>query len=321
MLYYLSIISIFKNEGHCINEWIEHHLLEGVDHFYLLDNGSNDNYQIDPKFLNKINLYHDSTPFAQNKLLNKYFLNKVKKETEWVLYIDLDEFMYSRLGYNTISEYLKSIQSNVMQIGVPWKMFGSSGFIYQPKNIINYFMYREFGPKQVAIKSFIKTNDLIKLGVHVHSNKYNSILLLDKIIYNSIGIIYVDEDFLNKSPLHLNHYPIQSFEFFRKIKMTRGDIQNSTFLKIRNNIKYFNEYDKNSNYKDNELAIKRYIFNVNDNNLKDINVYGCGIYLDVSNINVDWNKRFNDIFGDPVPNKRKFYIVRKNNSLKIYEEQ
>ena len=31
---------MFKNESMIITEWIEHYLREGIDHFYLIDNGS-----------------------------------------------------------------------------------------------------------------------------------------------------------------------------------------------------------------------------------------------------------------------------------------
>ena len=42
--YTLSICAIFSNESPFLNEWIEYHRLVGVDHFYLFNNGSNDDY-------------------------------------------------------------------------------------------------------------------------------------------------------------------------------------------------------------------------------------------------------------------------------------
>ena len=42
----LCIVAIFKNEGHALHEWIEHYLKEGVDKFFLVDNDSNDGYDI-----------------------------------------------------------------------------------------------------------------------------------------------------------------------------------------------------------------------------------------------------------------------------------
>ena len=43
-MYKLSVGSIFKNESQGIKEWIEHYLNHGVEHFYLINDNSNDNY-------------------------------------------------------------------------------------------------------------------------------------------------------------------------------------------------------------------------------------------------------------------------------------
>jgi len=42
--YYLSLMSMFKNEAEIMKEWLDHHLGHGVDHFYLVDDNSDDNY-------------------------------------------------------------------------------------------------------------------------------------------------------------------------------------------------------------------------------------------------------------------------------------
>jgi hypothetical protein len=41
--YYLSILSMFKNEAAIMKEWLDHHLAHGVEHFYLIDDFSTDN--------------------------------------------------------------------------------------------------------------------------------------------------------------------------------------------------------------------------------------------------------------------------------------
>ena len=45
MQHYLSIGAIFKNEANHLQEWIEFHRLMGVEHFYLVDNESEDDFQ------------------------------------------------------------------------------------------------------------------------------------------------------------------------------------------------------------------------------------------------------------------------------------
>ena len=42
--YYLSIVAIFKNESWILEEWLNHYINEGVEHFFLIDNDSNDDY-------------------------------------------------------------------------------------------------------------------------------------------------------------------------------------------------------------------------------------------------------------------------------------
>ena len=70
--------------------------------------------------------------------------------------------------------------------------------------------------------------------------------------------LYINEDELVKHKLHLNHYAIQSLEWFMKVKMTRGCVlwpQNESGVRT---LKYFKEYDKNSGYSDIILANKKY---------------------------------------------------------------
>lgn len=43
--YKVSIGAIFKNEALYLKEWIEFHRIVGVEHFYLYNNNSDDNYR------------------------------------------------------------------------------------------------------------------------------------------------------------------------------------------------------------------------------------------------------------------------------------
>ena len=54
----ISIISMFKNESSIIKCWIQHYIDEGIDHFYLIDNGSTDNFKTEIKdYMNKIHQF------------------------------------------------------------------------------------------------------------------------------------------------------------------------------------------------------------------------------------------------------------------------
>src|SRR6187431_1294722 len=42
--YTVCLCGIFKNEAKFLDEWIQFHLVVGIDHFYLYNNNSDDNY-------------------------------------------------------------------------------------------------------------------------------------------------------------------------------------------------------------------------------------------------------------------------------------
>ena len=109
--YYLSVLAIFKNETYVLKEWIDHYISEGVEHFYMIDNNSND----DPDTILKpyiddgmVDLFHERRKqrFIQLPAYNRLF-PKLKVESEWLLVIDLDEIMYARNGYNTIIDFIR----------------------------------------------------------------------------------------------------------------------------------------------------------------------------------------------------------------------
>ena len=144
-LYKLCLVAIFKNESHILDEWLNHYINEGVEHFFLIDNGSDDNYkEIINKYEN-ITLVIDNKKYSQIEHYNNYYLDKCKKY-EWIILCDLDEFIYARNGFNKIDKYLDTVDNNISQIYIPWKIFGSSGYNIlekkQPKNVIKNFTKR-----------------------------------------------------------------------------------------------------------------------------------------------------------------------------------
>lgn len=246
----IVLVSIFKNEGHILQEWIEHYLREGVDMFYLIDNGSTDNYlekiqkYID---LGKVVLNIDNTKHKQAELYNKYYLNLCKRAA-WVIVVDLDEFMYSRNGYNTIKEYLNSLDNHISVITIPWKMFGSNGFIQQPEGVIHNFTKRQeyVSNYSINVKTIIRGKQLKQIDIHC-----SQLLNYPTIISNTIT-----EETLRNDNIHLNHYAIQSLDFFTNIKMTRGACDGIMHENVRT-LEYFKKYDHNDII-DEELKNKIY---------------------------------------------------------------
>jgi hypothetical protein len=106
----LAICAIFKNEAHYLKEWIEYHRFVGVDHFYLYNTGSTD------QFLNVLSPYvkegvvtlihwpdhlqnsSDDTTFlwsfsTQIPAYENAVRIKSLNESQWLVLLDVDEFL------------------------------------------------------------------------------------------------------------------------------------------------------------------------------------------------------------------------------------
>jgi len=270
----VCLIAIFKNESCIMKEWIEHYIKEGIDHFFLIDNGSNDGYSyilkpyIDSK---KVTLVIDFTRHKQTELYNLYFLEK-SKLYDWVIICDLDEFIYSRNKFKTVKEYLYTLDHNISQVKVQWKIFGSNSLIEQPESVIKSFTKRvnyDYGPTQGVIinnnnkysmcKTISRTRYILKLGIHSHQTSINNNISSDNSSNNKHSnndFLMINETILNNSHLHLNHYAIQSYTWFMKIKSTRGSAH-SIVNDNKRTESYFKAFDINDK-EDLELSLKTY---------------------------------------------------------------
>ena len=187
---------------------------EGVEHFYLIDNGSTDNYEsIIKKYMNKITLVKDSTRFVavnhigtQQILENKYFLDKVKNESKWVFICDIDEYLYNSRQLK-ILDYLNKVENIYEYIMIPYILFGSN-LINTPNDIPTSLIQCQNikNINENLFKTILKTNVLLKIDCHNHLVKRN---------IRKIKLNYNDN-------LLLNHYQIISKSYYHNIRCVRG---------------------------------------------------------------------------------------------------
>ena len=262
-MYKISVLAMFKNETTIIKDWVEHYLREGVEHFYLIDNGSTDDYYEKIKIYDKyISLTKDPTRLpkgTQTYLFNKIYLQKIKSETEWIIFCDIDEYIYARNGNNQIMDALNKLPQNVEKIWLPWKCFGSNGNKNQPDNIIKSFTKRKVGyTKNEGLgKTICRTANLKEIctcGHVVNLSKNN-------IMYNANGQkledYNLDEENCKTLNLHLNHYMLMSEEYYLTVKSVRGGGESG--LTSKYDLNSFYNFDKHHNdLNDNELVNKKY---------------------------------------------------------------
>jgi glycosyltransferase involved in cell wall biosynthesis len=210
----LILCAVFKNESHILSEWIEHYLHRGIDHIYLVNDHSTDEFlPIIQKYSSKVTLFHNDIVTKevgrQAQIYEKY-LRPVLQSSKWTMILDLDEFMYSPTK-KTFSEILNN--NDCSQLLVDWLHFGSNGHEHQPQSVVSGFTKRaDFtrDKEYYMFKSIFKSESLISFSVHQHTVRG----LTKHFRYSDT----VD--------LVINHYNLQSREFYFNVKCTRGDINN-----------------------------------------------------------------------------------------------
>ena len=255
--YFLVIGAVFKNEAHAIREWTEHYLVEGADHVLLIDNGSTDDYHTHIEDLissGQVTVFRDPQQHYQRGLYQRHFTAFLPK-TQWMAIVDLDEFMYGRNG--SIAAYMRTVSPDVGRVEVPWKMFGSSGHKVQPDGGIveNFVQRRPWYIHRKNLKSIVRASIVTDFDQHQTriADGYHFVYPLLPGVDTGEAEKQTEET-RTLFAIHLNHYPIQSFQWFMEVKGRRGDVAAAESDGLRGE-KYFRDYDHNEVF-DDELRSK-----------------------------------------------------------------
>lgn len=130
--YETAICALAKNEELYLKEWLDHHYALGFDHVYLIDNNDKPGLKsflasyLDKALLTIID-FHGIKPSNQSAAY-EYCLANYAKETRWMAFIDIDEFIVLNkdTSIRTFLERYVSFPSVLMN----WIMYGSNNQVY-----------------------------------------------------------------------------------------------------------------------------------------------------------------------------------------------
>lgn len=149
--YNISVCAIFKNEAKYLKEWIEYHMLIGIDHFYLYNIESTDRFaNILKDYIKKETVTLINWPDLGRNQSDEIgilgmqipaYENAIhvvaKNETEWLIFIDIDEF-------------LLPLNSELNELVEKYKQF--SGIVL-PKLYFNAAQNEYFPQKDLVVES------------------------------------------------------------------------------------------------------------------------------------------------------------------------
>lgn len=257
MKYRLSLCLIFKNEAPFLKEWIDYHTVVGVDHFYLYNNNSDDNYKevLEPYIRQGIVTLIE-WPYQNSQLkAYKHCYENFRNETNWISFLDADEFFVPKYEL-TIIDWLNRF-AQYPAIVIHWTMFGTGGQMkhdYSTNVIEQYFTcWDHFYPLG---KCIINTRfDISNFNIwHVHHHTYMKYPICGKKItlpaINQFGYMCLANHKIwgckdwryDKATMFCNHYYTKAWDMY-SAKMKRTDVlfaeapraKMNQFYKMENN--------------------------------------------------------------------------------------
>lgn len=228
--YFLSVCAIFRDEARFLKEWIEFHRLLGVEHFYLFNNLSSDDYKtVLAPYIRKniVELYewnHEATEINSWNFIQtsayQMIIEKSAKETEWLAILDTDEFLYP-VKDKDLRQFLNKFQK-YSAICVNWQMFGTSGVDFVPSNELLIDLLTLKAPQNhyenFHVKSIVKPS-------HVSS------CLNPHFCFFYSGCYQVNENkeqfegpispYVSVDKIRINHYWARDEDFLYNVKIPR----------------------------------------------------------------------------------------------------
>lgn len=143
----------FRDEACYLAEWLEYYVAAGVEHFFLYNNFSEDNFRgvIQPWMdAGQITLI-DWPRIPASPAAEEDCIRRALGRFAWVGFLDTDEFVVIRDG-RSIAEFLQPFH-RFPGVSLNWRMFGSSGHHARPAApVISAYVHRA-----TAVNRHVKT--------------------------------------------------------------------------------------------------------------------------------------------------------------------
>lgn len=239
----IAIAAIFKNEKEYIIEWLAWHLSQGIQHFIIMDNESDDGttellQQLAAK--NLITLH--SIPHKKKVQLVAYnqILKQYKSKFELIAFIDADEFLMPMDDHLAATHITNLFQDkSIGALAINWRVFGTSG--HQSKvegHILTNFTLaaNDKQPRNHYIKSICRSAAAAQIFVHHitlkkgyrYINPASEDIAFSEWANNNLSTPTKNNapcgvsSFICNENLRINHYALKSVEEFVNKKKYKG---------------------------------------------------------------------------------------------------
>lgn len=234
--YTVCLCGIFKNEAKFLDEWIQFHLVIGIDHFYLYNNNSDDNYaEILKPYIEKGIVDLIDWPFNHSQMdAYKECYDKHRNDTNWLTFIDVDEFICP-IATEDIKSWLASYK-NYPGVAVYWKQFGSNGKLFHDNNELVIEQYTQCWPKpSIYSKMFCNMDFPIAKfkNPHLFSSRICGIKVPPINQFKKIIILGIHRcSMFRTSTIQINHYWGKAYDSFIENKINKTDVYHKNNIEM-----------------------------------------------------------------------------------------
>lgn len=230
--YYLSVVALFRNEARFLKEWIEYNRMIGVEHFYLYNHLSKDDYitvlqpYIDEGIVELSHIFTEGSDVNQwNKIQCQIYQDCIRnkeKETFWLAIIDTDEFIVPLTTHN-LQKFLVPYEP-YGGLAINWQIYGTSSVkkIDSNRTLIESLTRKspQDTHQNLFIKSIVQPKRVKKIS-QPHYCKYKEPyfhVTEKKEPFNPKSSL---TDTVSIDTIRINHYTCRDEEFFYTEKVRR----------------------------------------------------------------------------------------------------
>jgi len=230
----LAVASIFRNATFYLKEWIEYHLMLGVERFHLCDNRSVDGPieilepYIDRGVVVLVRSDADHGRAFATRLQAEFFTavcRALRGHSEWVAFIDPDEFLTpSHVTDSTLADALAR-HKHAAGVGVNRLVYGASGVRRKPRDdlVIETFTRRNDDDRyweNHRVKLIVRPEHIDRFyGPHAArtiAGAPGAIVTADGTSLAARGVT----DHLDYSDFTINHYAVGDLQHFERYRAT-----------------------------------------------------------------------------------------------------
>jgi hypothetical protein len=141
-----TLLSMMKDEGPDLLEWVAHHRLIGFDNICVYTNDCRDGTDAMLDRLEQMGVVrHFANRIPAGKKPQPNALNLAEKnacviETDWLVVLDADEFIHIKPGAGQLADLFAACPQGIDGVAMTWRMMGSNGRVaWSPEPVIAQF--------------------------------------------------------------------------------------------------------------------------------------------------------------------------------------